>query len=169
MMESEKQKMNFEKLFKIIESYNIRYIEKYQQILKKRDQHNSLAIKSTIKFLSHNLKYLKKEFIESDSQRKLDKLARVIPECFKELVMENLNLREQLERQKFLNLKYRQGYTTNFSVYLSTILWIRSSSYHSSERKINVFKKIPTELVRIIGDYSGVLWTIKSPSNLPNT
>ena len=168
MEESEKQKMNFEKLFKIVESYNTLYIEKCQQLLK-RDQHNSLAVKSTIKFLSHNLKYLKKEFIESDSQRKLDKLARVIPECFKELVMENLNLREQLERQKFLNLKYRQGYTTSFSVYLSTILWMKSSSYHSSERKINVFREIPIELVRIIGDYSGVLWTIKNPGNLPNT
>lgn len=168
MEESEKQKMNFEKLFKIVESYNIWYIEKCQQ-LSKRNQYDSLAIKSTIQFLSHNLKYLKKEFLESDSQKKIEKLSKVIPECFKDLLSENLNLREQLERQKFLNLKYRQGYTTSFSVYLSTILWMKSCSYHSSEREINVFKQIPTELVRIIGDYSGVLWTIKSPSNLTNT
>lgn len=168
MRESEKQNMNFERLFNIVESYNIWYIEKCKQ-LSKRNQHDSLAIKSTIQFLSHNLKYLKKEFLESDSQKKIEKLSKVIPECFKDLLSENLNLREQLERQKFLNLRYRQGYTTSFSIYLSTILWIRSSSYHSSERKINVFKKIPSELVRIIGDYSGVLWTIKSPSNLTNT
>lgn len=168
MEESEKQKMNFEKLFKIVESYNIWFIEKSKQSSKK-GQHNSLAIKSTIKFLSDNLRYLKEEFIKYDSQRKLNKLAEVIPVYFNELVIDNLILREQLEKQKFLNLKYRQGYTTSFSMYLSTILWIRSSSYDSSERKIKVFKKIPSELLRIIGDYSGVLWTIKSPGNLTNT
>lgn len=84
-------------------------------------------------------------------------------EHIQDLKKRNDQLKNELERERYLNLKYRQGYTTSFSIYLSTILWMKSSSYVSSDKKIIVFRKIPTELLKIIGDYSGVLWTIKVP------
>jgi len=89
-------------------------------------------------------------------------------EHIQDLEKQKDQLKNELEREKYLNLKYRQGYTTDFYVYLSTILWMKSSSYHSSDKKIIVFRKIPTELLKIIGNYSGVLWTIKIPENLNN-
>ena len=107
------------------------------------------------------------ENLESHSIRILSGIREQI-QHIQDLKKRNDQLKNELERERYLNLKYRQGYTTSFSIYLSTILWMKSSSYHSSDKKIIVFREMPTELLKIIGDYSGVLWTIKTPENLNN-
>ena len=107
------------------------------------------------------------ENLESHSIRILSGVMEQIQQI-QDLEKQKDQLKNELEREKYLNLKYRQGYTTDFYVYLSTILWIKSSSYNSSNKKNIVLRKIPTELLKIIGDYSGILWIIKTPENLNN-
>ena len=125
---------SFEKLFKVVENYNTTFLEKCKQ-KSEHCQQDLLPLKSTIKFLEHNLKYLKQEFSKSDPQQKLKKLSSIIPRHMLELESENKNLKKKLERQINLNRLYRLGYNLDFRDYLSTILWISSSNYESINKR----------------------------------
>ena len=70
------------------------------------------------------------------------------------------DLKIQLEREKKLNLKYRLGYTTDFYVFLSTFLRITCSKYQSSSRIDKLFKKLSLLTLKMIADYSGVIYDV---------
>ena len=70
------------------------------------------------------------------------------------------DLKIQLEREKKLNLKYRLGYTTDFYVFLSTFLRITCSKYQSSSRIDKLLKKLPSLMLMMIADYSGVIYDV---------
>lgn len=69
-------------------------------------------------------------------------------------------LEGKLEREKKLNFKYRLGYTTDFYVFLSTFLRITSSKYQSSSRIDKLLKKLPLLTLKMIADYSGVIYDV---------
>lgn len=150
---------SFEKLFQVVENYNTTFLEKCKQ--KSEPCHQDLlAIKSTITFLEHNLKYLRQEFSKSDPHQKLKKLSSIIPLHVLDLESENKKLKKKLERQINLNRLYRLGYNLDFRDYLSTILWISSSNYESICERETLIKRFPKEILKIIGDYAGVIWKI---------
>jgi hypothetical protein len=75
-----------------------------------------------------------------------------------DLESENKKLKKKLERQINLNRLYRLGYNLDFRDYLSTILWISSSNYESICERETLIKSLPKEILKIIGDYAGVIW-----------
>ena len=154
---SEESYRSFEKLFKVVENYLETFIEECKQKSKHCKQ-DLLGVESAIRVMVYNLKDLKEEFSMSNPPQKLKKISTIIPRYMEQLTSENKELKKKLEIQINLNRLYRLGYELDFRVYLSTFLWISSLNYESKSERDTLIKKFPKEILKIVGDYVGIIW-----------